>query len=822
MKINRFTSLAAVGIGILVTILAVSFFIVERNLMLQSLADDLNQNLFYIESDLRHTLGESPISQIQTVLDRAVAVNQSLSVISVSVDGVHISVSSSRSLVGQLLGKNYFPMTDLAQGFVKGHVHYQKTVNFYENNTDANQIVLLITLDSQYVFDRMNRIAFFYGFSLFIALGLIAIAVYIIADRIITVPFVRIINDARDGNARLGYFFIDELGELNRTLNDTFGSLRQKQYELKQSLARTTYLDSVLRTVADINQLLITSKNVRELMDQSVSRLARHPGYSVCMILRTEQAQLMVRACSINDDNPLCLGRLMTDCAELDAGNPFIQAFMTKQAVVVEQISHDASAPDLPLAPWQLLAAQKDVGSVIALPLISNVHDDPMGVLVVYASRVSGFDLQEIAMLEELAGDIGFAIRAFEYREQLQHHLTTDADTGLPNRVAFIDQMNTNSGGLIGLINIDRFSDINAVYGVDIGDALLKKYGLWLKARTQGREDVRLYKMGGDEFALYFRSAESLSEVRLFFVDLIAATANTAFMVAGVEIVLTITVGVAHGVDRGLAHASAAIKQAKLDHQSIGLFDGLDSTRQQENNIAWYKRIRDAIETSRIVPYFQPIVDNKTQKVTKYEALIRMIDTDGQVISPYQFLDVAKKTKLYSQLTRMMIDKVLDVFKESTIPVSINLSTEDLMNQELSDYLAQRLTETGMGHLLVFEILESEGVNNYEVVSAFIQRFKAKGCLFAIDDFGSGYSNFDHLIKLNMDILKIDGSLIRTLPHDRNSQIIVQHICDFAHEMGIRTVAEFVSNESIYHQVCEIGIDDSQGYYFYPPLERPF
>ncbi|OZB81355.1 MAG: hypothetical protein B7X28_05145 [Halothiobacillus sp. 13-55-253] len=138
---------------------------------------------------------------------------------------------------------------------------------------------------------------------------------------------------------------------------------------------------------------------------------------------------------------------------------------------------------------------------------------------------------------------------------------------------------------MIGLINIDRFSDINAVYGVDIGDALLKKYGLWLKARTQGREDIRLYKMGGDEFALYFRSAESLSEIRLFFVDLIAATANTAFMVAGVEIVLTITVGVAHGVDRGLAHASAAIKQAKLDHQSIGLFDGLDSTKQQENNI---------------------------------------------------------------------------------------------------------------------------------------------------------------------------------------------------------------------------------------------
>lgn len=822
MNINRFTALAAVGIGIVITALAASFFIVERNLMLRSVADDLNQNLFYIESELRHTLSDKPISQIQSVLDRAVAINQSLLVLSASVDGVHIDASSSRGLVGLLVEKSYLPISDIAQGIVKGRINYKETINFYEKGVRKKKVVLLITLDERYVFDRMNRIALFYGFGLFAILGLIAIAVYIVADRIITVPFVRIINHARKGNTQHDTYFIDELGELSRTLNETFNALGKKQFELKQSLARTTYLDGVLRTVADINQLLITSKNVRELMSQSVNRLARHPGYLVCVILRAEAAQLTVRACSINDDNPLCAERLMTNGAEIDAGNPFVKAFLTKHAVVVAPILHDASELDLSRAPWQLLAAQKEAGSVIALPLVSNVHDDPIGVLAVYASRASGFDLQEVAMLEELAGDIGFAIRAFEHREQLQHHLTTDAETGLPNRVAFIDQLNNNPSGLIGLINIDRFSDINAVYGVAIGDALLKQFGLWLKARIQSREDIQLYKMGGDEFALYFRSSELLSEARLFFVDLIAATSNSAFMVEGVEIVLTITVGVAHGADRGLAHASAAIKQAKLNHQSIGLFDGSDSTKQQENNIAWYKRIKDAIETSRIVPYFQPIVDNKTQKVTKYEALIRMIDTDGQVISPYQFLDIAKKTKLYSQLTRTMIDKVLEVFKESTIPVSINLSTEDLMNQELSEYLAQQLTQTGMGHLLVFEILESEGVNNYEAVSAFIQRFKAKGCLFAIDDFGSGYSNFDHLIKLNMDILKIDGSLIRTLPHDRNLQIIVQHICDFAHEMGIRTVAEFVFNEVIYRQVCQIGIDDSQGYYFYPPLEHPF
>ncbi len=821
MKINRFTSLAAVGIGIVITALTASFFVVERHLMLQSVAGDLNQNLFYVESELRYTLGDKPISLIQGILDRAVAINRSLLAISASVDGVHISASSSRSLVGTLLKKNYLPVTDMAKGIIKGHVDYREIINYYENNVDQKQVVLLITLDRKYVFDRMNRIAFWYGFGLFIVLSLIAIAVYIVADRVITMPFSRIINHAREGNAPADSYFIDELNELNRTLNETFSALSQKQYELKQSLVKTTYLDGVLRTVADINQLLITSKNVRELMGHSVNRLAVHPSYSVCMILRLEQSQLIVRACSLDDDNPLSVGRLVSDAAEINVENPFVQSFLTHRAVVVDQMLFNPSDSGSSLAPWQLLAAQTASGSLIALPLVSSVHDDPIGVLAVYAQRASGFDLQEIAMLEELAGDIGFAIRAFEQRELLQHHLTTDANTGLPNRMTFIEQLKNSSGGLIGLINIDRFSDINAVYGVAIGDLLLKQYGLWLVTHIHDLKDIHLYKMGGDEFALYFSSVESLPQIRHFFDELITATTNSAFMVEGVEIVLTITVGVAHAADGGLAHASAAIKQAKLNHQSIGLFDDLDSTKEQENNIAWYKRIRDAIETSRIVPYFQPIVDNKTQAVTKYEALIRLIDLDGLVISPNQFLDVAKKTKLYSQLTRTMIDKVLEVFKESAVPVSINLSTEDLLNQELSDYLEQRLTETGMGRLIVFEILESEGVNNYEAVSAFIHRFKAMGCLFAIDDFGSGYSNFDHLIKLNMDFLKIDGSLIRTLPHDRNTQIIVRHICDFAHEMGIRTVAEFVSNEAIYRQVCEIGIDDSQGYYFYEPLERP-
>jgi EAL domain-containing protein (putative c-di-GMP-specific phosphodiesterase class I) len=298
--------------------------------------------------------------------------------------------------------------------------------------------------------------------------------------------------------------------------------------------------------------------------------------------------------------------------------------------------------------------------------------------------------------------------------------------------------------------------------------------------------------------------------------ELIIATQKESFVIEGIEIVLTITVGVARLSDRVLEHATAALKLAKRQRHSLELFS-FESKHEQENNIAWYKRIKEAIEESRIVPYFQPIVDNQSGMIIKYEALMRLIDEDGSVVSPYLFLDIAKKTKLYPELTKIMIEKVVDVFKTSNLPVSLNLSTQDLVNPELADYLERTISDNGVGQLMIFEILESEGIENYSSVSAFVDRFKAIGCHFAIDDFGSGYSNFDHLLKLNIDTLKIDASLIKNLPHDRNAQIFVKHICDFAHEMGINVVAEFVANEEIFKRVKEIGIDASQGYFFYEP-----
>jgi EAL domain-containing protein (putative c-di-GMP-specific phosphodiesterase class I) len=122
-----------------------------------------------------------------------------------------------------------------------------------------------------------------------------------------------------------------------------------------------------------------------------------------------------------------------------------------------------------------------------------------------------------------------------------------------------------------------------------------------------------------------------------------------------------------------------------------------------------------------------------------------------------------------------------------------------------------------IGSRAVFEIVESESIENFEEVEDFIVQVKSYGCKVAIDDFGTGYSNFEYLMKLKADYIKIDGSMIKDIDTSLNAQIVVSTIVSFAKKMGIKTIAEFVENESILNKVKELGVDYSQGYYFSQP-----
>ena len=154
------------------------------------------------------------------------------------------------------------------------------------------------------------------------------------------------------------------------------------------------------------------------------------------------------------------------------------------------------------------------------------------------------------------------------------------------------------------------------------------------------------------------------------------------------------------------------------------------------------------------------------------------------------------------------------MFKDKDSEFSINLSVKDILEVQMSDYILEMLQRYGIGSRVVFEIVESESIENFEGVIHFINQVKKYGCKIAIDDFGTGYSNFEYLIKLKADFLKIYGSLIKNLEHDKNARIVVSTIVEFSKKLGMKTIAEFVENEEIFTIVQDLGIDYSQGYHF--------
>ena len=223
--------------------------------------------------------------------------------------------------------------------------------------------------------------------------------------------------------------------------------------------------------------------------------------------------------------------------------------------------------------------------------------------------------------------------------------------------------------------------------------------------------------------------------------------------------------------------------------------------------------IREALIDNRIICHYQPIMNLSTGKVSKYETLVRMIDKDNNIVPPVQFLNVSKKTKLYPHITAEVIHQACNIFKDRKESFSVNLSIDDIKDANTVQEIIKTIIKTKTASRIIFEILESEGIENYDEVINFITQIKALGAEIAIDDFGTGYSNFEHVLRLNVDYIKIDGSLIKGMSENNKHKIIVETIIDFAKKVGSKTIAEFVSDEATFLIVKELGIDFSQGYY---------
>ena len=404
--------------------------------------------------------------------------------------------------------------------------------------------------------------------------------------------------------------------------------------------------------------------------------------------------------------------------------------------------------------------------------------------------------------------------------QQLDVQLHHDTLTGFPNRKALLKNIDQKKYVAVLLLNIDNFRETNDLYGHEIGDKILQEVAKSIEVIIENYS-LNLYKMHSDEYALALTQYIKAEEFDVMCQTILDRLHTLNFEIDGITVFITFSMGADICFDAGcdlVGRADMALKTAKKrGYTFVKYHDSLHIKEEYSNNIHWSKKLKEAINNNRFELYYQGIHEAKTQNIYEYEALIRIIDEDGTVISPGQFLEIAKKSRLYVHITDFVIQAIFKQLVATPHQYSINLSIDDILDPKIQSKIYELLAQHPIGDRLIFELLEGEGIENYQEVSAFITHVRTYGCKIAIDDFGTGYSNFAHIMKLNVDFIKIDGSLIKRLDLDLSAQDIVRTIVEFAHRLNIKIVAEFVSSKDIYDECLELNIDYIQGYYLSEP-----
>ena len=406
---------------------------------------------------------------------------------------------------------------------------------------------------------------------------------------------------------------------------------------------------------------------------------------------------------------------------------------------------------------------------------------------------------------------------------EVEYRYLHDPLTELKNREALDHDLQKNTFGGIIVVDIDQFHNYNDLYGMYTGDEVLKHFAKFLHtfAEVNGYEAYRIYS---DHFVLRNTTGRVLHpKYEADMEALFSQISHFKIELDDVDEALEpeITAGISLEREKALKKAEMALAYAKKNNMSyIAYSKVVDSSTMSQELLYWRKEIKKALITNNILPVFQPLV-NRQQEVVKYEALMRLRRVENgkvELVSPFFFLEIAFKSKQYEKLTKVMIDKSFEFISTVSYDVSINLSFEDIVNKTIKEKLKTNIQKYGIANQVIFEIVESTNIDDFKQVQVFIAEFQNLGVRIAIDDFGSGYSNFANIMELGPDYLKIDGSLIKNIDTDKKSYMLVSAIASMAQQLGIKTIAEFVSKKEIFDICYELGIDYFQGYYFSEPL----
>lgn len=379
---------------------------------------------------------------------------------------------------------------------------------------------------------------------------------------------------------------------------------------------------------------------------------------------------------------------------------------------------------------------------------------------------------------------------------------------------------------ILATLDIDHFKGVNDSYGHIVGDKILKEVASIILLSTRNKEDI-IIRYGGEEFIILtkIKREDSLSALNVIERILINIQEHKFYYKAKNYINITASIGInlypykSNNFSEAFKLADISLYDAKnKGRNNIQIYNDLKFDKPHE--IISINDINDALDEDRIACFYQGIIDNNTGKIDYYEALLRIIDKEGKIITPDSILPIIEGTFLLRNITKSILNNCYKKLLENKdIKLTVNLREKDLLDKSIIKILEKYAKKQTISNRLAIEIVQSHELITNEEVKINLILLKSLGYKIFIDDFGIGYTDFIYLTEIKTNYIKIDGKIIKNFLEDKVVYSLVKTIISFAKDADIKIVAEHVDSKEIYDEIKNLGIEYSQGYYFSSPKE---
>ncbi len=404
-----------------------------------------------------------------------------------------------------------------------------------------------------------------------------------------------------------------------------------------------------------------------------------------------------------------------------------------------------------------------------------------------------------------------------EKTKELINESFIDSLTHLPNRHRLLFDMDRNDYDALIVIHLLNLYDLNRFFGPSVCDSLRQQFALFLV-----KSNLNSYRLGRDEFALLVDQKHNYDELVYFAQYLLELFSTHIFRVLNENITILFRLGIDASEHLSLGNADEALFEATRLSENYSIFKENNELQNEQNqHIASATSIREAYFDGRIICYYQPIVATKTGKVVLYETLARLIDKNATIISPLNFLTIAKKTALYPEISREVIRQTCEAFSSREESFTLHMCSLDVINTHTIHYIEEMVVSTDTSKQVIFELSESDIYDNFLQVSQFITTMKRLGARISIDNFGADTSNLENMIHLDIDFIKIDGGFVNKIVKNKKYFDVARAIVELAKALEAKTIAENVEDDDTFALLQSINVDYVQGFYIGKPAHLP-